>query len=145
MIKYFLFVVALLIGQFVSAQNVIQYGKYNVSKDEFLRAFNKNKTQNTDKEKAVKDYVDLYANFKLKVQAAQEMRIDTSYQQQMDYENFRKQIEVNYLNDEATVKKMQNEALQRSQSDLHLVLYSVSFSNETAPTDTLNMYLSLQK
>ncbi len=145
MTKPFLFFVLLLSVQFISAQNVIQYGKYNVSKDEFLRAFNKNKTQNSEKEKAVKDYVELYANFKLKVQAALEMRIDTSYQQQMDYENFRKQIEGNYLNDEATVKKMQDEALLRSQTDLHLELYSVPFTKETPADDTLKRYQSLQK
>lgn len=103
--KSILSAIALFFSLQPHAQTIIQYGKYNVSKDEFVRAFNKNKTLSSDKAKAVREYVDLYANFKLKVRAAEELRVDTSYQQQMDFENFRKQIEGNYLHDERAVKK----------------------------------------
>lgn len=142
--KFYGLLTFLFFSAITNAQNIIQYGKYSVSKDEFIRAFTKNKTQITDKEKAVREYVDLYANFKLKVRAAEDMRVDTSYQQITDLENFRKQIEGNYLNDETTVKKMHQEALERSRTDLHLMLYSVSFGSETSPSDTLKLLQTLQ-
>jgi len=38
------------------AQNIISYGKNTVSKDEFLRAYNKNKAVEENKEKAIREY-----------------------------------------------------------------------------------------
>src|SRR5688572_24218122 len=82
------------------AQTLFTYGKNAVSVDEFLRAYNKNKTPVTDREKSLRDYVDLYVNFKLKVQAAQDLRLDTSDQIKTDIANFRTQVEDNYMSDE---------------------------------------------
>ena len=76
--KNICFIAILLITAFLRAcANPITYGNNTVSKDEFLRAYNKNKTPVTDKEKALRDYLELYTNFKLKVKAAQELRMDT--------------------------------------------------------------------
>ena len=55
------------------AQTLFTYGKNAVSVDEFMRAYNKNKTPVNDREKSLREYVDLYVNFKLKVQAAQDL------------------------------------------------------------------------
>ena len=61
----------------VKAQTLITYGKNTVSKEEFIRAYNKNKTKVDNKEKAIREYVGLYTNFKLKVKAAEELKMDT--------------------------------------------------------------------
>ena len=53
-----------------SAQTIFTYGSSAVGKDEFLRAYNKNNTPVTDKEKSIREYLELYSNFKLKVKAA---------------------------------------------------------------------------
>ena len=73
-------------------------------KSEFLRAYNKNKTATTNKEQAMKDYLDLYTKFKLKVQAAKDMQLDTLPSLQSDLQNFRAQIENNYLQDDKEVE-----------------------------------------
>ena len=85
------------------SQTLITYGSNTVGKDEFLRAYNKNKTPVADKEKSIRDYIDLYSNFKLKVKAAAAMRLDTSENLKTDLGNFRKQVEENYMNDEKAV------------------------------------------
>lgn len=126
------------------SQTLITFGKNNVSKTEFLRAYNKNKTPVTDKEKAIRDYVELYTNFKLKVKAAQEIKLDTSEQLQNDLDNFRHQVEENYMSDENTVKAMIEEAFERSQSDLHVIRYSVPMDVYTDPEDTMRQYKALQ-
>ena len=53
------------------AQAVFTYGPYAVNKDEFLRAYNKNNSPVTNKETSIREYLDLYSSFKLKVKAAE--------------------------------------------------------------------------
>jgi peptidyl-prolyl cis-trans isomerase SurA len=86
--KFYLTTALLCSAVFGFSQSLITYGKYSVNKAEFLRAYNKNKTTVTDEEKAIRDYVDLYTNFKLKVKAAQELKLDTTSQQISDLDNF---------------------------------------------------------
>lgn len=129
------------------SQTLITYGKYNVGKQEFLRAYNKNKAADSaiSRDKAIRDYVELYTNFKMKVQAALEMRLDTLSQIQSDLSSFRQQVEENYMNDELTFKNLMTEAFNRSQSDLHLVRYSISVSENDLPEDTLKKYKVVQE
>ena len=107
------------------AQTLITYGNSSVSKDEFWRAYNKNKQAVPDKEKSLREYLDLYSNFKLKVKAAQDLRLDTLQQLKYDVENFRNQIMENYLSDERGFSRLQQEAFDRSQRDIHLLHFSI--------------------
>ena len=118
---------ALLFATSAFSQTVMTYGNNKVSKDEFWRAYSKNKSENLKDEKAIMDYADLYSKFKLKVQAAQDMRLDTLPHIKDDVLNFRSQIMESYLADEKAVKKLEKEAFDRSQKDLHVIHYSVSF------------------
>ena len=133
--KLELLFVVLLCSSCGIAQTLFTFGKNEVNKEEFLRAYNQNKTTVADKEKAIRDYVNLYINFKLKVKAAEELRIDTSTQLIEELDNFRRQIVDNYMNDAQTYKMLMDQAFQRSQSDLHLIHYSVSI--DPTATDTL--------
>jgi peptidyl-prolyl cis-trans isomerase SurA len=126
------------------AQNVFTYGNNAVSKDEFLRAYNKNSTPVSDKEKSLREYLELYSNFKLKVKAAEELRLDTLTQIQYDIENFRHQVEENYMNDEKGMALLMNEAFIRSQKDLHVVHFSVRVDADSNPTDSIKAYKSIQ-
>ncbi len=126
------------------SQSLLTYGKFSVGKEEFLRAYNKNKTQVDSKEKAIREYVTLYANFKMKVKAAQEMMLDTSEQMKADVENFRNQIEEHYMNDEKIYQQLMQEAFNRSQADLHVVRYSINVEETADPADTLNKFQIIQ-
>ncbi len=139
--KKFAFIL-LLLGTNINAytQSLITYGNSIVKKDEFLRAYNKNNTVVTDKEKSVRDYVELYTNFKLKVKAAQELKLDTSEQMKADLINFRQQIENNYLDDPETIKTLQEQAFERSQLDLHVLHFFTPVSEGASPKDTLNAF-----
>jgi peptidyl-prolyl cis-trans isomerase SurA len=126
-----------------NAQALITYGKNSVSKDEFIRAYNKNKTQVDNKEKAIREYVGLYTNFKLKVKAAEDLKLDTSSQLKEDLDNFRHQIENGYLNDAQIYKFLTDQAIERSQLDLHVVHYSVVIDPSTS-VDTLEKYEAIK-
>jgi peptidyl-prolyl cis-trans isomerase SurA len=135
-----LLVAGCMIAAFGEAQVVLNYGSNTVNKDEFLRAYNKNKTPVADKEKSVREYVELYAGFKMKVKEAQLLKLDTLEQQKTDLENFRHQIEDNFMNDEHTFKLLMQEAFQRSQYDLHVVHYTLPIDESMDPADTLKSY-----
>ena len=53
------------------SQTLFTYGNKSVNKSEFLKAYYKNPTVDEhNNKKALKEYLDLYINYKLKVQAA---------------------------------------------------------------------------
>lgn len=83
----------------IFSQPLFTYGNEQVSKDEFIKAFNKNITKFDNKEKSLKDYLELYSTFKLKVKAAQELNLDTLGQLKYDMMNFRKRLEDDYMVD----------------------------------------------
>lgn len=128
-----------------SSQTLFTYGNIPVDKDEFLRAYNKNKTAVTDKEKALREYLELYTRFKLKVKAAREIGLDTLPQIKYDLEGFRAQIESGYLNNEKAVNTLVDEAFSRSQQDLHTLHFFVPITESMQPADTVNAYKAMNE
>jgi peptidyl-prolyl cis-trans isomerase SurA len=123
------------------AQPVFTYGKHAVSKDEFVRAFNKNPNTTGDKKKALREYLDLYVNFKLKVQAAYDSGLDKDQTQVYELQNFRRQIAENIINEQANVKELVKEAFTRSQKDIHLAHVFI----EIPKGDTAAAYKRIQE
>ena len=124
-----------------NAQSIINYGKYSVSKNEFLRAYTKNQLTITDKEKSLRDYIKLYTNFKLKVKAAEELRIDTLEQIKYDVANFRNQIMDNYLVETKALELLEDEAFERSKVNVRTTYYSVN----AVGTDSVKAAAAIQK
>ncbi len=124
----------------IFSQTLFTYGNMAVDKSEFTRAYNKNKTPVNDKEKALREYLDLYIKFKLKVKAAMELRLDSLPQLQYDAQSFRSQIESSYLNNEKAVNELLDEAFTRSQQDLHTLHFFVPADPTSKPEDTLKTY-----
>ena len=138
--KIFIFSAIFVFAGKVFCQPLFTYGKNATGKEEFLRAYNKNKPVTTDKEKAIREYLNLYTNFKLKVKAAQDLRLDTLSQLKYDVQNFRDQIADNYLNDESLLQKLVKEAAERSSKDIHILYFSVPVAEKATPADTLKAY-----
>lgn len=142
--KLFLFFILACLTSGIFSQTLFTYGNSAVSKDEFLRAYNKNKTAVTDKAMALREYLDLYIKFKLKVKAAKDMRIDTLSSLANDLQNFRAQIEEGYLNDESEVNQLIQEAFNRSQKDIH-VAYLFFSSQEFKDSLSVVQHYKLSK
>jgi peptidyl-prolyl cis-trans isomerase SurA len=124
----FLFTFFVLISK---SQTLFTYGNHAVTATEFLNAFNKNKAATTDSAHALRNYLNLYINFKLKVQAAKDAQFDTLPSLVADLQNFRSQIEDGYLNDEKEVNRLVDEAFKRSQKDIHVVYYFIPTNENT--------------
>jgi len=129
----------------VFSQTLFTYGPYAVGKDEFLRAYNKNKTPVTDKEQALKEYLELYSKFKLKVKTAQLQQMDTLQQLQYDMQSFRSQVEEGYMNDEKGMNRLIEEAFIRSQKDIHLLHFSVAINSKMSAADTVKAYTAMNE
>ena len=127
----------------VFSQTLFLYGNTAVDKNEFIRAYNKNKTPVTDKEKALREYLDLYIKFKLKVKAGIDMMLDTLPQLQYDAQSFRSQIEDSYLNNDKAVTGLLTEAFERSQKDLHVMHFFIPANISMTPADTLKAFTSI--
>ncbi|MEY4703655.1 MAG: hypothetical protein RIR96_1552 [Bacteroidota bacterium] len=140
----FLFFLVVFAGTTSNAQTLITFGKHSVSKDEFMRAYNKNKQPGPDVETAIREYVRLYGHFKMKVQEAKEMKLDTTDQFKSDLAGFRKQIADNYLIDDKTNTKLLDEAFERSQWDLHVVRYSLNMDEGMDPNDSMQRFQAIQ-
>jgi peptidyl-prolyl cis-trans isomerase SurA len=142
------FLILLLAGFFTIqgfSQPLFTYGPNQVNKDEFLRAYNKNKTPVTDKEQSLREYLDLYIKFKLKVKEAKVLKLDTLQQMQYDIQNFRGQLEEGYLNDEKSVTTLLDEVFERSQKDIHLLHFSVLFNTKMNAEDSIKAYKAINE
>jgi peptidyl-prolyl cis-trans isomerase SurA len=102
------------------AQTLFTYGSKPVSKEEFLKAYSKNNTNSPLTEKALREYMDLYIPFKLKVQAAYDLKLDTLSSQRAELQAFRNQLMQGFLSDPGSVSALVNEAFERSQQDIRI-------------------------
>jgi peptidyl-prolyl cis-trans isomerase SurA len=143
--KGFIICAAALFTNTLCAQILFTYGKNETSKSDFLRAYNKNKLNTSNKEKAMREYLDLYTNFKLKVKAAQELRLDTISQIKYDVENFREQVLENYLSDEKGLQALIDEAMTRASKDVHVLYFSVPVSKEATTADSMKAYIAAKE
>jgi peptidyl-prolyl cis-trans isomerase SurA len=126
------------------AQTIFTYGNQAVSKDEFLKAYNKNNSSGKPTAKAYKDYLDLYSKYKLKVQAAYDERLDTMPTLAVELQNFRTQIANTYMNDQTYTDKLVNEAFERGQKDLHLEQIFISVPQGAVAADTMKAFQKLK-
>ncbi len=106
----------------VQAQTLFTYGPQSVSKDEFLKAYLKNTTSKVVdmSDSALRNYLDLYSLFKMKVAEAEKQSLDTVAKVQNDLNTYRKQLAKNYLTDEEVTKKMVKEAYDRMKENVRV-------------------------
>jgi peptidyl-prolyl cis-trans isomerase SurA len=109
----------LILASAAPAQTLFTYGTKPVSQSEFIRAFEKNPSPG-NRQKAMKDYLPLFINYKLKVQDAIDKRMDTLPNQVAELKNYHDQLVDNYINTKANTNALVKEAFERSQKDILL-------------------------
>ncbi len=121
------------------SQTLFTYGIHKVGASEFLTAYNKNKTTTSVDSQALRDYLGLYINFRLKVQAARDIHLDTLPSMIADLQNFRSQIQGTYLKDEKEVNRLVDEAFMRSQKDIHTTYYYMKSDDDKDSVKEMNL------
>lgn len=113
----------------------------DVTKTEFLRVYNKNNVNNekTD-EKSIEDYLQRFINFKLKVKAAEELKLDTHSAFIKELAGYREQLVKPYLNDEEAMDSIIREAYNRLKTDIRASHILIKLPKNPEPEDTLKAY-----
>lgn len=100
-----------------------------VKVSEFDYIYSKNSGKDTDySEKSLREYLDLYVKFKLKVQRAKELKLDTIPALNKELAGYRKQLAKSYLTDKEVTNRLIKEVYDRSAKDVKVshVLFSIN-------------------
>ncbi len=126
----------------LAQQTLFTYGNNPVSKDEFLRVYQKNAINKKPdfSDSALRDYLNLYSLFRMKVKEAERMQLDTVPSIQSELDNYRKQLARNYLTDEEVSNKLVREAYDRMKEEVRVTHILIMAQPNMAPDDTLKAY-----
>lgn len=131
------------------AQTLIALGKNNISKEEFIRSYNKNKSLIEDKDNSIEKYLSLFTDFKMKVNAALDLKLDTLEQIRFDLMNFRKRIEDAYMVDAKEAMKQTRYKRNPTVTDDQLSRYADSVTlipdNHEYPIAKQNLFTIADK
>lgn len=106
-----------------------------VSASEFSYIYSKNNRDDANfSEQSLREYLDLYTKFKLKVREAYAMGLDTLPSLQAELSGYRKQLAESYLNDKEITDRLVREAYDRTLSDVHVahILVRMPSAQDTA-------------
>jgi len=120
------------------AQTLFTYGTHPVSKQDFVRVYEKNSINKKPdySETALREYLNLYSLFRMKVKEAELQRLDTLPNIQHELDNYRKQLAKNYLTDEQVTNKLVHEAYDRSKEEIrvaHILIMCPVGADTVAP------------
>jgi len=122
-------------------QTLFQINGNPVKVSEFEYIYNKNNGKEANYSKtSLDEYLTLYIKFKLKVQAARDMHLDTIPSLIKELEGYRQQLTTNYLNDKEVVDKLAREVYERQKKDILIAHILISVNPGANPVDTLKAY-----
>jgi len=139
-------IIALTAGNAISQKSIdkkvlVTIGDEKVTAGEFKKVYEKNNTQTDLYEAvAVKEYLDLYINFKLKVQEAEALKMDTAVSFTKELEGYRTQLAKPYFVDETVNEALLNEAYNRLLKDVRANHILIMVDENAPPEDTLRAY-----
>ena len=111
-----------------------------VLKSEFEYIYNKNNSNNSLDKKTLEEYVDLFVNFKLKVEEAKTQGIDTTKSFITELAGYRSQLTKPYLTDSKVDDATLREAYDRSKEDVDVSHILIRIPQNATPADTLKAW-----
>ncbi|MBA3647063.1 MAG: peptidylprolyl isomerase [Chitinophagales bacterium] len=113
-------------------------GSEQVTKDEFVKVYQKtNVSGEADfSEKSLRDYLDLYVNFRLKVKQSRDMKMDTTAAVLNEFKTYRSKLTPAYMFDTTILRQAYN----RMQKDVHIEHVLLKLDPNASQADTLKAY-----
>ncbi len=111
-----------------------------VYKSEFEYIYNKNNSNNSLDKKTLDEYVDLFVNFKLKVEEAKAQGLDTTQSFISELAGYRSQLTRPYLTDSKVDEQILREAYDRMKEDVEVSHILVRIPQGATPADTLTAW-----
>ncbi len=120
-----------------------------VSVSEFKYIYEKNNREKADYTQAsIEEYLDLYINFKLKVQKAKDLGYHETDAYKQELSGYRKQLADSYIIDKEVYDKMIDQVYERQQYDLelsHILIPLSTNANTEALDDAFNRIQSVKE
>lgn len=145
-VKYFLSLALVFAAFSLTAQKdsdvLFSVDGQDVTVGEFRYIYGKTNSDEADyKEESVKEYLDLYERFKLKVARAKSMGLDTVKALQRELEGYRRQLADNYLIDKQVTDRLVEQLYERRKTDIEFSHILLTFKEKNpSPADTLFLY-----
>jgi peptidyl-prolyl cis-trans isomerase SurA len=111
-----------------------------VTKSEFEYIYNKNNSNNSLDKKTLSEYVDLFVNFKLKVQEAKAQGLDTTSAFVNELSGYRSQLTKPYLTDQNVDEQILSEAYNRMKEDVEVSHILIRVAQNASAADTLTAW-----
>jgi len=129
-----------------TSRTLLNIGNEEVSVDDFLSIYNKNRTAGEDIDpKTLDEYVDLFVNFKLKVKEAEALGMDTVPSFVKELAGYRKQLANPYLVDNEAGEQLVIEAYNRMKQEIKASHILISVAPDASSSDTLKAYNKIAK
>ncbi len=112
-----------------------------VTLDEFLNIYKKNNLHGDSiSRESIEDYMDMFVKYKLKVEEAEALGMDTSRSFITELAGYRSQLAEQYLIDTAVTDSLIKEAYERMKYDIRASHILISLPKDPTPEDTLKAW-----
>lgn len=112
-----------------------------VTVDEFTYIYEKNNSiardSNLYSQESVRDYLDLYIKFKLKVKEAETQGLDTTQKFIEEFKTYRDQLAEPYLTDRSVSEKLVKQAYERMKTEVRARHILIQLDEDAFPADTM--------
>lgn len=120
---------------------IFTFGKDTVYQQEFERLLSKNrKEKDVPTQEEIREYLELYQNFKMKVTEARLLQLDTFTSFQNELAGYRKQLANPYLTDKKVSDALLKEAYERTLVEVNASHILINCAENASPKDTLEAY-----
>lgn len=118
-----------------------------VSEQEFLYVYQKNSVSRDTVSSAedLREYLDLYINFKLKVREARELGLHQEASFQEELETYKKQLARPYLTETSVTEQLVAEAYERMKTEINAAHILIEVPQGAAPADTLAAWQKIEE
>ena len=143
--KHFFLIVSILILSVITGfsqdEVLLTIDSREISKDEFVRIYQKNNSPNISSDiKTVDEYLELFINFKLKVIEAENKGLDTMTSYTTELDKYTMQLAKPYFMDNDMENKLIEQALVRSKQEVRASYIFIQIPRDASPKDTLDAY-----
>lgn len=139
----------LLSWTFSQAQNddpvLMMVGSETVTKSDFVKAYQKNSMLSEATEADLREYLRLYTDYRMKVQEAKAMKLDTAKVFQREWESYKNQYAQQYLIDTEVSDQLLEETIDRARYHVRASHLLILLPEDASPKDTLAAYHKIMK
>ena len=124
---------------------VMILGKDSVRLSEFKTTYEKNNSLKNSTEQDLRNYIDLFVNFRLKCAEAREMQLDTLSSLKRELNSYRTQAAAPYLTEKSVTEQLIDESIEHLHWDIRASHIMKKMPMNPTPEDTLKAYKEMMQ